>query len=151
MHLRLYAVLVWDSILDLHRLTIALVSMLVMLHALHQLILLVMVLGSYLLLVLLVQPWRSRAVFRLQVAALAILLASCLGIMACGSTDAGAHYSKEARAGYMYGIPWVIIAINLSYLVFIVVLLVRCVLREAPRLSDLRRFFRQRFHLRRGR
>lgn len=60
--LRLYAVLVWDSVLDLHRFLLALVSLCVMLHELHQLILVVLVLGSYLLLVLLVKPFRSVAV-----------------------------------------------------------------------------------------
>jgi hypothetical protein len=78
LRLRLYAVLVWDSVLDLHRFLLALVSLCVMLHELHQLILVVMVLGSYLLLVLLVKPFRSAAVWRLQVLALVVLLMSCL-------------------------------------------------------------------------
>jgi hypothetical protein len=125
--MRMYAILAWDSILDLHRLTVALASVSVMLQEIHQLILIVLALGSYLLLVLVVKPWRTKAVWRLQVLALAILCASCLGIMACTVSNANTYYSSVE---YAKVIPWLVLLANLSYLVLLVVLLVRCVLRE---------------------
>lgn len=121
--LRTYAVLCWDSILELHRLLIAVVSLCVMLHELHQLILLVIALTSYLLLVLLVKPWRATTVWRLQVLALSILVFSCLGIMACTVGDASAYYSEGAQKSYVKTIPWVVLLCNLAYLVLILVLL----------------------------
>jgi hypothetical protein len=133
--LRMYIVLTWDSILDLHRLTIALASVCVVLHEIHQLILMVLALGCYMLLVLLVNPWRARAVWRLQVLALAVLIASCLGIMACAVGNASAYYSS---AVYAKAIPWIVLLANLGYLVLLVVLLARCVLREVPSLADVK-------------
>jgi hypothetical protein len=140
--LRMYTILTWDSILDLHRLTVALASVCVMLQEIHQLILMVLALGSYLLLVLLVKPWRAKAVWRLQVLALAILIASCLGIMACTVSNASTYYSSEV---YAKAIPWLVLLANLFYLVLLVVLLVRCVLREVPRLADVKAYLVKRW------
>lgn len=143
--LRKYAVLCFDSILDLHRLAISLVSQCVMLHELHQLSLLVAALGSYLLLVLLVKPWRAATVWRLQVLALAILLASCLGIMACTVSDAGAYYADSSWQHFTTVIPVLVLVANVVYLVLLLVLLVRCVVREVPKLADVRRHLRRRW------
>lgn len=137
---RMYVVLVWDSVLELHKLTLVFVSLCVMLHELHQLTFMILVLGSYMVLVLLVKPWRSRAVWRLQVSALALLLASCMGIGACTVNDAVAYYSPESYMRYMAAIPWLIIAANLCYLVFAVLYLLRCVWRELPRFADVKRY-----------
>jgi hypothetical protein len=135
-----YAVLVWDSILDLHKLTLVSVSLCVMLHELHQLALMIMVLGSYLVLVLLVKPWRSRAVWRLQVSSLLLLLTSCMGIGACTVADALTYYASESYESYMRVIPWLIVAANLCYLAFVVCFLLRCAWRELPRLADLQKY-----------
>lgn len=143
--LRKHAVLCFDSILDLHRLTVSLVSQCVMLHELHQLSLLVAALGSYLLLVLLVKPWRAATVWRLQVLALAILLGSCLGIMACTVSDAGAYYADSSWKHFTTGIPVLVLVANVAYLVLLLVLLVRCVVREVPKLADVRRCLRRRW------
>lgn len=139
-HMRVYAVLVMDSILDLHRFMVALISLLVMLHELHQCALLILCLSSYLLLVLLVRPWRALAVLRLQVTALAVLIASCLGIMACNVQDAraGGYYSDYAVKRYTAVIPWVVIAVNAAYLLLVLGMLVRCVLQEAPSVAEVR-------------
>lgn len=134
----MYAVLCWDSILDLHRFVIAVVSLCVMLHELHQLILLVIALTSYLLLVLLVKPWRAATVWRLQVLALSLLVFSCLGIMACTIGDASAYYSEDAQNTYTKAIPWVVLLCNLAYLVLLLVLLARCLVREVPRLNSVK-------------
>jgi hypothetical protein len=136
--LQVYAVLCWDSILDLHRFVIAFVSLCVMLHELHQLILLVIALTSYLLLVLLVKPWRAATVWRLQVLALSLLVFSCLGIMACTIGDASAYYSEDAQNTYTKAIPWVVLLCNLAYLVLLLVLLARCLVREVPRLNSVK-------------
>jgi hypothetical protein len=136
--MRTYAVLCWDSILELHRLTIAVMSLCVMLHELHQLILLVVALTSYLLLVLLVKPWRATTVWRLQVLALSILVFSCLGIMACTVGDASAYYSEDMQRTYVKSIPWVVLLVNLAYLVLVLGLLLRCLIREVPRLEDIK-------------
>jgi hypothetical protein len=142
---RTYAVLCWDSVLELHRLVIAMVSLCVMLHELHQLILLVIALTSYLLLVLLVKPWRATTVWRLQVLALSILVFSCLGIMACTVGDASAYYSEKVQRTYVTSIPWVVLLVNLAYLVLILVLLVRCLIREVPRLADVKKHLHRRW------
>jgi hypothetical protein len=142
--LRKYAVLCFDSILDLHRLAIALVSQCVMLHELHQLSLLVVAPGSYLLLVLLVRPWRAATVWRLQVLALAVLLASCLGIIACTVSDAGAYYADSTWRHFTTVVPVLVLVANLAYLVLLLVLLVRCVLRELPKLRDVRKYLLRR-------
>jgi hypothetical protein len=134
LRLRLYAVLVWDSVLDLHRFLLALVSLCVMLHELHQLILVVMVLGSYLLLVLLVKPFRSAAVWRLQVLALVVLLTSCMGIAAFAVSDTAGIYSGGVKASYTAAIRWIVIVVNACYLLLLVVLLLRCMLRESREL-----------------
>jgi hypothetical protein len=49
--MRLRAVLCWDSILDLHRLLLALAALGVMMHELHQVLLVVLVFSSYLVLI----------------------------------------------------------------------------------------------------
>jgi hypothetical protein len=143
MHFRVYLVLVWDSVLDLHRFTIALVSLCVMLHEAHQLALMILVLGSYLLVVLLVRPWRARAVWQLQVAALAVLIASCIGIMATTVHNASAYYSSRAIRKYSAVIPWMVIAVNVVYLVTVLVMLGRCVRQEMPSVSELRSYWQQ--------
>ena len=71
-----------------------------MLHEAHQISLMIIVLGSYLLVVLLVRPWRARAVWQLQVGALAALIASCIGIMAITVQNASAYYSSPAIRKY---------------------------------------------------
>jgi hypothetical protein len=88
-----------------------------MLQEIHQLILMVLALGSYLLLVLLVKPWRAKTVWRLQVLPLAILIASCLGIMACTVSNAHTYYSSVV---YANAIPWLVLLANLCYLVLLV-------------------------------
>jgi hypothetical protein len=137
MHFRVYLVLVWDSVLDLHRFTIALVSLCVMLHEAHQISLMIIVLGSYLLVVLLVRPWRARAVWQLQVGALAVLIGSCIGIMATTVQNASAYYSSPAIRKYSAVIPWMVIEVNVVYLVTVLVMLGRCVWQEVPSYSEL--------------
>jgi hypothetical protein len=132
MYFRVYLVLVWDSVLDLQRFTIALVSLCVMLHEAHQLTLMIMVLGAYLLAVLLVRPWRARAVWQLQVAALAVLIASCIGILATTVQNASSYYSSHVIRKYTGLIPWLVVAVNVVYLVTLLVMWGRCVRQEVP-------------------
>jgi hypothetical protein len=146
--LRMYMILTWDSILDLHRLTIALASVCVMLQEIHQLVLMILALGSYLLLVLLVHPWRARAVWRLQVLALTILIVSCLGILSCAVGNASAYYSSTE---YAKAIPWLVLVANLGYLVLLVVLLVRCVMREVCSLAGIKTCLHRRWRRLRAR
>lgn len=134
-----YAVLCWDSVVDLHRVVLSLVSMCVMLHELHQLILMSIVLSSYLVLVLLVKPWRAAAVWRLQVTALCVLVLSCFGIMGVAVGDAGAYYSVDSQRAYRAVVPVLVILLNLAYLLLIVMLLVRCLIREVPKLDDVKK------------
>ena len=132
MYFRVYLVLVWDSVLDLQRFTIALVSLCVMLHEAHQLTLMIMVLGAYLLAVLLVRPWRARTVWQLQVAALAVLIASCIGILATTVQNACSYYSSAVIRKYTALIPWLVIAVNVVYLVTLLVMWGRCAWQEVP-------------------
>lgn len=125
--LRLASVLVWDCVLDLHRFLLTLAAMCVMLSELHQLLLVTIILGSYLCLVLAVQPWRSNTTWRLQVLALIILVGSCFCIMAQSVGDAGAHYTSEKYAKVL---PVVVIGLNAFYSALLLVVLVVCAVRE---------------------
>lgn len=128
---KLAAVLCWDSVLDLFRFQLVVVSMSVMLHELHQLLAMAMLFGCYLVLILMVRPWKSPTTQRLQVAALLVLVLSCCGIIACSLNDAGSYYANDS---YRKVIPWVVLGLNAFYVVAALGVLVRCtvrVLREA--------------------
>lgn len=114
--LQLWAVLSWDSILDMHRLLLALVALSVMMHELHQLLLVIMVFSSYLALVLAVKPYRCTTILRLQVFALLVLLLSCFGIIACNIGDTSGFYDGVIWRNYMDAVPWVVVALNGLYL-----------------------------------
>jgi hypothetical protein len=108
-----------------------------MLHEAHQISLMIIVLGSYLLVVLLVRPWRAQAVWQLQVGALSVLIASCIGIMAIPGQNASAYYSSPAIRKYSVVIPWLVVAVNVVYLVMVLVMLGRCVRQEVPNYTEL--------------
>jgi hypothetical protein len=114
--LRRLLVLTWDSILDFQRLVLAVLGLSVMLHELHQVLLVALVLGIYLMLMLAVRPWRSVAIFRLQVLATSVLVLSCCGIMAC-SVAADSHYGAADTKRYQDVVSWVVITINVFYMV----------------------------------
>lgn len=124
--LRLAAVMCWDSVLDVFRFMLVLVSMCVMLHELHQLLLVAALLGCYLVAMLVVQPWKSRATHKLQVTGLFVLVLSCAGIIAWSVDDAGSFY---ASAAYRNVIPWVVLSLNLCYVVGASFALVYCTVR----------------------
>jgi len=131
--LRCWAVLAWDSILDMHRMLLAFVALCVMLHELHRLILVVIVLSIQLCLMLAVQPWKSTSVASLQVLALSVVIASCFGIMACNVTDPDGMYAQPIMSlVYKEVIPWVIIALNLAYMGVALCLLARSVWFKLP-------------------
>lgn len=106
--------LAWDSVLDYQRLLLAVVATSVMLHELHQLLLVVLLMGTYLLLVVLVRPWENPVVTWLQVGGSSVLVGSTLGVTACtvGFTDATTAFASP----YKQVIPSVIIAANGLYL-----------------------------------
>lgn len=85
--LQLWAVLAWDSILDLVRMLLAVVTIAVMLREQLQLLLVMVVLGIYLALILAIQPWKAPSIWRLQVLALTVLLVSCCCAMAASIND----------------------------------------------------------------
>lgn len=126
---RMCAVLAWDSVLDLQRFVLAVLGLCVMLHEMHQLLLVTMVLGSYLIMIVLVRPWSSDAVWRLQVAASSVLVLSCCGILACNVGDISGHYSPQDAQRYMVAIPWVVMALNIAYIAGGVIVLGVCVKR----------------------
>lgn len=112
--LRNMVALAWDSLLDMQRLLLAVVAMSVMLHPLHQLLLVLLVMGSYLLMALLVRPWRRTVVSWLQVGALTVLVASTVAMIACnvqsGETTAFASPYKQV-------LPVLVIVANRVYVV----------------------------------
>jgi hypothetical protein len=128
--LRTCVVLVWDSVLDLHRFLLAVVALCVELHEVQQVILVAAVLGIYLALILALRPWKSSAVWYLQATALFLLVGSCLGIVAC---NAGAGLDPATRGPPL--IPWMILGLNGCYVLVAVGFLVRCVWREV-RVAD---------------
>lgn len=129
--LRTSVVLVWDSVLDLHRFLLAWVAVCVWLHEVQQLILVAAVLGVYLALVLAVRPWKSTAVWYWQSTSLFVLVGSCLGIAAINA-DTGNATDPEASTP---GVAWFIVGLNAAYVLFTLGFLVRCVWREV-RQSD---------------
>jgi hypothetical protein len=129
MHLRRLLVLTWDSTLDFQRLVLALLGLSVMLHEVNQILLVALVLGSYLMLMLAVRPWRSDAILRLQVLATSVLVLSCSGIMACRVSGDG-HYTDDDTARYKDAVGWAVIAINLLYMAIGVGTLLVCALRN---------------------
>jgi hypothetical protein len=100
----------------MHRLLLALVALSVMMHELHQLLLVIMVLSSYLALILAVKPYRCITILRLQVLALLVLLLSCFGIAACNIGDTSGFYNAAVKSNYMDAVPWVVAALNMLYL-----------------------------------
>jgi hypothetical protein len=130
--LRRLLVLTWDSILDLQRLVLALLGLSVMLHELHQILLVALALGIYLMLMLAVRPWRSEAIFRLQVLAASVLVLSCCGIMACNVSGDG-HYSDDDTQRYTNAVGWAVIVINLVYMFIGFGTLFVCVCRKFAR------------------
>lgn len=114
-HLRDHLALAWDTVLDYQRLLLAVVALSVTLHALHQLLLVTLVMGAYLLLALLVRPWRSDIVSWLQVGALSVLMTSTLGVMACNVEAIDAATAYRASLVYKQIIPWVILVANGVY------------------------------------
>jgi hypothetical protein len=93
----------------------------------HQLLLVAMFLGSYLVLALIIHPWQSPATGRMQVSALLVLVVSCIAIIAWGVDDSTRNYSDLS---YKNALPWLVIALNLCYVVVAVVSLVICAWRE---------------------
>lgn len=71
--------------------------------------------------------------------ALVVLLVSCLGISAFAVSDTSGIYSDVLKGRYTTAIRWVVIVDNVCYLLLMLVLLLRCVLREATVLRELRR------------
>jgi hypothetical protein len=131
--MQLWAVLCWDSILDLHRLLLALAALAVMLHELHQLLLVVLVLSSYFVLILAARPYKCTTIWRLQVSALSVLLLSCFGIIACNIGDTTGFYQDTTARKYKNVVPWVVIALNAGYLLSAGCVLVRSVRHKCRR------------------
>jgi hypothetical protein len=131
--MQLWAVLCWDSILDLHRLLLALAALAVMLHELHQLLLVVLVLSSYFVLILAARPYKCTTIWRLQVSALWVLLLSCFGIIACNIGDTTGFYQDTTASKYRNAVPWVVIALNAGYLLSAGCVLVRSVWHKCRR------------------
>jgi hypothetical protein len=127
---QLWSVLVWDSILDMHRFLLAIAALCVMLHEQHQLLLVIMVFSSYLALILAVKPYRCTTIWRLQVLALATLLLSCFGILACNIGDTSSFYDGAVKNSYMKVIPWLIVALNVVYLFLAMAVLLLSVLHK---------------------
>jgi hypothetical protein len=130
--LRMLLVLTWDSILDFQRIVLALLGLSVMLHELHQVLLVALVLGVYLMLMLAVRPWRSDAIFRLQVLATSVLVLSCCGIMA-GTVSGDGHYSENDTNRLAGAVSWAIIAMNLLYMAIGLCTLFVCAWRNFSR------------------
>jgi hypothetical protein len=126
--LKLWAVLCWDSILDFHRLLLALAALCVMMHELHQLLLVVLVYSSYLVLILAARPYKCTTTWRLQVSALLVLLLSCFGIIACNIGDTSGFYEETTARDYMHVVPWVVISLNAAYISYAGYVLLRSVL-----------------------
>lgn len=114
-HLRNHLALAWDTVLDYQRLLLAVVALSVTLHALHQLLAVMLVMGAYLLLALLVRPWRSDIVSWLQIGALSVLIGSTLGVMACNVEAIDATTAYRASLVYKQVIPVVILVVNVVY------------------------------------
>jgi hypothetical protein len=131
--MQLWAVLCWDSILDLHRLLLALAALAVMLHELHQLLLVVLVLSSYFVLILAARPYKCTTIWRLQVSALWVLLLSCFGIIACNIGGTTGFYQDTTASKYRNAVPWVVIALNAGYLLSAGCVLVRSVWHKCRR------------------
>jgi hypothetical protein len=125
--------LTWDSILDMQRIVLAAAALLVTWHEMHQIMLVTLILGIYLVLILAVQPWRSPAIWRLQVMAVSVLVLSCCGIMASNVGDTSAHYSESEKDRYSTILPWLVIAINLLYVIVGIFTLVYCIARDIYR------------------
>lgn len=119
--------LAWDSILDWQRLSLAAVAMAVVLHPLHQLLLVLLVMGSYLLLALIVRPWRSTLVSWLQLGALTVLIASTMALIAC---NVEADETAALESPYKKALPVVVIVANGLYVVFVVGSLLYCVHKD---------------------
>lgn len=130
LRVRMYACLVWDSVLDLQRFVLALLALCVMLHELHQLLLMTVVLGLYLMVILVVRPWRSNTVWLLQVGAASVLVFSCCTIMACHIGDTSSHYSNDEASKYQKVLPFVVIGLNLAYTVVGAAVLACCMWRK---------------------
>jgi hypothetical protein len=112
-----WLVLCWDSVIDLHRMLLAVVSLCVEMHELNQLLLVVIVLSSYLSLILAIRPWKANGVWRLQVLALLVLLTSCFGIFACNISDSSTDDpSSGQEPSHMEAIRWAVVAANLFYM-----------------------------------
>lgn len=125
--------LTWDSILDMQRIVLAAAALLVTWHEMHQIMLVTLILGTYLVLILAVQPWRSPAIWRLQVMAVSVLVLSCCGIMASTVGDTSAHYSESEKDRYSTVLPWLVIVINLLYVMVGIFTLVYCIARDIYR------------------
>lgn len=128
--LKMHVILAWDSILDLQRFILVLVSLCVVLHEVHQLILMIMTLGAYLLLIIMVKPWRAAAVQRLQLLALTVLVTSCLGILVCSVGADDADYTAQEIFVYIQVVAWVVVALNAFYLAVALYMLLRCTITE---------------------
>jgi hypothetical protein len=122
-----WAVLCWDSILDLHRFLLALAALAVMLHEVHQVLLVMLVFSSYLVLILAARPYKCTTIWRLQVSALLVLLLSCFGIIACNIGDTSGFYEDAITRRYRIVVPWVVLGLNIAYFGFAAYVLVRSV------------------------
>lgn len=111
--MKLWATLCWDTVLDLFKFLQALVAISVTLADVHQMMIMAAVFGLYLLLMLMVRPFKNVTTSRLQVWALVVLLSSCFLIMALGVDDG--YPLLKLPVPYKAWIPWLTLAINLVY------------------------------------
>lgn len=129
--LQLWLVLAWDSVIDLHRMMLAVVSLCVEMHELNQLLLVVIVLSSYLALILAIRPWKANGIWRLQVLALLVLLASCFGITASNVSDSSTDDpSSGEEPSHMEAIRWAVLAGNIFYMFVAACVLVRSMMPD---------------------
>lgn len=129
--LQLWLVLAWDSVIDLHRMLLAVVSLCVGMHELNQLLLVVIVLSSYLALILAIRPWKANGIWRLQVFALLVLLASCFGIMASNVSVEELRPGEEPS--HMEAIRWAVMAVNILYMLVAACMFVRSMIHRCGR------------------
>jgi hypothetical protein len=96
-------------------LLLALAALGVMMHELHQLLLVVLVFSSYLVLMLAARPHKCTTIWSLQVSALLVLLLSCFGIIACNIGDTSGFYEERTTYNYRNVVPWVVVSLNAAY------------------------------------
>jgi hypothetical protein len=111
----------------MQRLLLAAVAVSVMLHPLHQLLLVLLVMGSYFIMALFVRPWRSTLVSYLQLGALTVLVASTVAIIAVNVEPDG---TAARQLPYKQVLPVLVIVANGVYLVFAIGCLIYCTYKD---------------------